>query len=143
MSYYMVDPLEVYRQSIITVIVLIVIFMIIVMWKIFKKTGNKGWKCLIPIYSSIVEFKFLDISIWMISLVLLSNIVSGIAQVRSSTILNLISYVIELPVSILVSKKMAEKFRKSSGFAVGLFFLPIIFYPILAFGPAKYKKKTL
>ena len=41
--------------------------------------------------------------------------------------------------SILVNLALAEKFGKGAGFAVGLIFLPFIFYPILAFGNATYK----
>lgn len=145
MGFYSVDATEVYYQSLVTTIFFLLVFMIIVMWKIFKKTGNKGWKCLVPIYSNIVEFKFLGISLWMMVLVILSNIVLWIGKSQDgySSIWTTVSLLISLPTSILVSKKLAEKFGKSEGFAFGLFFLPIIFYPILAFGKAKYKQKTL
>ncbi|MCG2679668.1 MAG: DUF5684 domain-containing protein [Kiritimatiellae bacterium] len=33
----------------------------------------------------------------------------------------------------------AKAFNKGGGFAVGLIFLPFIFYPILAFGNATYQ----
>jgi len=42
-------------------------------------------------------------------------------------------------VAFLLSLALAEKFGKTTGFAVGMFFLPFIFYPILAFGDAQYK----
>ena len=34
---------------------------------------------------------------------------------------------------IVAHFKIAEKFGKGTGFALGLWFLPVIFYPILAF----------
>jgi hypothetical protein len=33
---------------------------------------------------------------------------------------------------------LAAKFGKGVGFAIGLIFLPFIFYPILGFGDAQY-----
>ena len=36
---------------------LIAIFALVCQWKIFKKMGEPGWKCLIPIYNSWVEMK--------------------------------------------------------------------------------------
>ena len=33
---------------------------------------------------------------------------------------------------------LANNFGKGGGYAVGLLFLPIIFYPMLAFGDAQY-----
>jgi hypothetical protein len=36
-------------------------------------------------------------------------------------------------------KDIAERFGKDIGFAIGLFFLPFIFIPILGFGSAEYR----
>jgi uncharacterized membrane protein YoaK (UPF0700 family) len=41
--------------------------------------------------------------------------------------------------AILLSIALAEKFGKSTGFGLGLAFLPFIFLPMLAFGDARYK----
>ncbi|HOO68065.1 MAG TPA: DUF5684 domain-containing protein [Bacilli bacterium] len=41
-------------------------------------------------------------------------------------------------IPIIMAIKMAERFGKSSGYAVGLIFLPYIFYPMLAFGKAQF-----
>ena len=35
--------------------------------------------------------------------------------------------------------KFAERFGKSQGFAIGMFLLPFVFYPILAWGSAKWE----
>ena len=40
--------------------------------------------------------------------------------------------------AIITMVKLAKAFGKSGGFAVGLIFLSIIFYCILAFGDAQY-----
>jgi hypothetical protein len=34
--------------------------------------------------------------------------------------------------------ELSKSFGKGAGFTVGMLFLPIIFYPILAFGSAQY-----
>jgi hypothetical protein len=39
----------------------------------------------------------------------------------------------------MISLDLARAFGKGSGFGIGLVFLPMIFYPILAFGDAKYQ----
>jgi hypothetical protein len=52
----------------------------------------------------------------------------------------IIGGILSLIVWILVSLWLAKKFGKGNGFAIGLIFLPFIFYPILAWGNAKYKK---
>lgn len=41
--------------------------------------------------------------------------------------------------NIIVSIRIANAFGKGAGFAVGLIFLPFIFFPILAFGDAEYQ----
>jgi hypothetical protein len=42
-------------------------------------------------------------------------------------------------VAIIVSMGVAERFGKSTGFGIGLALLSPIFYPILAFGDARYQ----
>ena len=42
--------------------------------------------------------------------------------------------------SIIIPIKLAKVFGKSTGFAVLAVFLPIIAYPILAFGQATYQE---
>jgi len=45
-------------------------------------------------------------------------------------------------VSILTSISVANRFGKGGGFAAGMIFLPIIFYPILGFGSATYQPQV-
>ena len=46
---------------------------------------------------------------------------------------------VNIVILILVLAGLAANFGKGGGFVAGLIFLPIIFYPILAFGSAQYK----
>lgn len=87
-------------------------------WILFTKAGEKGWKCLIPIYNAYVGFK-----IWL-----------GIGWIF---LLMLIPFV-NVVVFVVLELKIALAYNKSSLFGVGLIFLPLIFYSILAFGKSKY-----
>ncbi len=94
------------------------ILMIIAIWKIFTKAGKPGWAAIIPIYNIIILLEIVDKPLWWF-------------------ILWLIPFV-NIIIGIIVSIELAKKFGQSTGFAVGLILLPIIFYPILGFGSYKY-----
>jgi len=42
-------------------------------------------------------------------------------------------------VGFLLHLDVSRSFGKGAGFGIGLFFMPYIFYPILAFGDARYQ----
>jgi hypothetical protein len=91
---------------------------IVAMWKIFEKAGEPGWAAIIPFYNLYVLFKITWGNGWKFLLLLIpfANIVF----------------------LIITMVKLAKAFGKSGGFAVGLIFLSIIFYCILAFDQSKY-----
>ena len=95
------------------------IFMIVSMWKVFEKAGKPGWGCLIPFYNWYLMIKIAQSPGWWLVLMFIP----------------LVNFII----MIIVSIGIAENFGKGGGFAVGLIFLPIIFFPILAFGDARYQ----
>lgn len=102
-----------------TIIWLIVaIFMLIAMWKVFVKAGKPGWGCIIPIYNAYLLMKIAGKPGWWVILLFIP--------------------IVNLVISIIASIAIANNFGKGGGFAVGLILLPIIFYPILAFGSAEY-----
>ena len=96
----------------------VIILIIVSMWKVFVKAGQPGWASIVPIYNMIVMLQIADKPLWWIILyfVPIANII----------------------IPILVSIAIAEKFGKGAGFGIGLAFLPVIFYPILAFSDAQY-----
>ncbi|MCP5106243.1 MAG: signal peptidase I [bacterium] len=96
----------------------IIIFMLISMWKVFEKAGQPGWAVIIPIYNIIVLLKIAKKELWWIILLFIPFV-------------NII-------ILILVYIAVAENFGKSQLFGLGLAFFGIIFFPILAFGDAKY-----
>jgi hypothetical protein len=97
----------------------LIVFLIVTMWKIFTKAGKPGWASIIPIYNIFVMLDIAGKPGWWFLLFLIPfvNIVVG----------------------ILVIASLACNFGKGGGFVVGMILLPIIFYPILAFGSAQYR----
>lgn len=95
------------------------ILMIISMWKIFTKAGKPGWASLIPIYNLIVCLEIGRKPMWWIFLFLIpfANFVAAFVLLQG----------------------VAEAFGKGIGFTLGLMFLPFIFFPLLAFGDARYQ----
>ena len=94
------------------------ILAIIAMWKIFVKAGEPGWAAIIPFYNLYVLFKITWGNGWKFLLLLIP-------------IANIVFYIITMV-------KLAKAFGKSGGFAVGLVFLSVIFYCILAFDQSQY-----
>ena len=92
--------------------------LIISMWKIFVKAGRPGWAALIPFYNSYCEFDIAFGTGWMFLLGFIPCV--------------------NFVVMILLYFKLAKVFGKGTGFGFGLLFLPMVFFPILAFGDAEY-----
>ncbi len=100
----------------------VIVLMIASMWKVYTKAGQPGWASIVPIYNLIVLLEIAGKPLWWILLMLLP--------------------VVNLIACIIVYIAVAENFGKSAGFGVGLALLSIIFFPILAFGDAKYMGGT-
>ena len=90
------------------------------MWKIFTKAGQPGWAAIIPIYNAYVLLKVAGKPGWWLILMLIP--------------------IVNIVVSILMLVGITTNFGKGGGFVVGMIFLPIIFYPMLAFGSAEYQQ---
>lgn len=88
-------------------------------WVIFTKAGKPGWAAIIPIYNIFVLLQIVGRPTWWLVLFFIP-------------VANLIA-------AIMVTHNLSESFGKEIGFTIGLVLLPIVFYPMLAFGEAKYK----
>jgi len=88
------------------------------LWKIFEKAGKPAWASLIPIYNIVILVEIIGKpTIWILWLIMpCVNFVFG----------------------IWATNLLAKSFGKTEGFTVGLIILPIVFYPILGFGGARY-----
>ena len=94
------------------------------MWKVFSKAGEKGWKCIIPIYNIVTLFRISGLSPWIIFGYL-------------ATFIPFVGWIVCLGINIYQCNSLAKAFGKDVGYTVGLLFLPTIFYLILGFGKAE------
>ncbi|MBQ6380496.1 MAG: hypothetical protein IJJ41_02700 [Clostridia bacterium] len=92
-------------------------FEVVGYWGIFSKTGEKGWKALIPFYNL---YTFVKVS-----------------EQKGILFLLLLLPGVNIVFSLICLKKLAARFGKGFGFAIGLFLLPGIFALILGFGKAE------
>ena len=117
------------------------ILLVIANWKIFTKAGEAGWKSLIPIYNEYILCRIIGINFWIycLGLPLALGILSAIPALAQ--VMSYISGLYSLFFLIYSSIKLADAFKKGTGFKVGLILLPGIFHLILAFGDSKYVGK--
>lgn len=104
-------------KTIMWVIVILIIYNIIVRWRIYKKAGKNGWSSLIPIYRDVVMYKICDVSPWVLLLVLVP----------------IVGWFALAIINIYTKFTLAEGFKKGIGFGFGLWLLGPIFEAILAF----------
>ncbi len=89
------------------------------LWQIFVKAGRPGWAAIVPFYNVMVLAEITGRPWWWVLLVFIP--------------------VINLIVFLLLTVDLARSFGRGLGFAVGMVFLPFIFFPLLAFGSAEYE----
>ena len=122
---------------------LIVVPFLIANYKLYKKTGQAGWKIFIPIYSSMVFAKIGGKPSWY-------GVVSALGysvQPRwfphnIGLIVIGITYTLAFVLSILIAVGVAKNFGRSTAFGIFLLgILPIIGVLILGFGKSTYQLK--
>lgn len=99
--------------------IVIYVFSVIALWKVFNKAGEPGWTAFIPIINIYKMCKIADGNGLKCLLYLIP-------------VVNVIYY-------FIMNIKMAKAFGKGTLFGLGLIFLPIIFVYILGFGAAEYQ----
>src|SRR5260370_13908268 len=105
-------------------IVLLAVAVIVVasLWKLFEKAGEPGWAAIVPIYNIFIMLKIAGKPAWWIILFFIP--------------------IVGFIMAILVTIAFAARFGKGAGFAIGMVFLPIIFYPMLAFSDSRLTAAT-
>ena len=111
-------------------VAVIVLFSVVVGWKVFTKAGQPGWAVLIPIYNLYVYTQIVKRPGWWILLYFAS-------------VIPVVGSLAVLVVSIMDTIRLAKVFGKGTGFGVGMILLGVIFYPILAFGDSNYDETRL
>ena len=90
-----------------------------VFWRIFEKAGKPGWAAIIPIYNLIVLLEIVGRPLWWVILLFIP--------------------IVNVVVGFILALDLSRSFGHDIAFALGLFFLGFIFYPILAFGGDTYR----
>jgi Family of unknown function (DUF5684) len=101
----------------------VIVFYLFCLWKIFVKAGKPGWAVIIPIYNLLVELEIVGRPWYWLLLMFIP--------------------VVDIVLGIIVLFRMAKVFGHSVGFGFGLLFLSFIFVPILAFDGSKYLGPTV
>ena len=83
-------------------------------WATFEKAGVPGWTALVPLYPLFVILEIAGKPWWWV-------IFPSIP-------------VLDVVMAVVTCVAFAKRFGKGVGFALGLTFLPFVFYPILASG---------
>jgi hypothetical protein len=98
--------------------VVIIVLAIVAMWRIFSKAGEAGWKAIIPIYNTIILLKIVGRPWWWLLLLFIP--------------------LVNIVILIIVYNDLSKSFGHGMGFTLGLIFLNIIFFLILAFDKSRY-----
>jgi len=96
----------------------IMVIRTVALWFIFRKADEPGWAAIIPVYNILIVIKVAGKPWWYILLLLLP--------------------IVNIIIAILILNGLSKSFGKGGWFTVGLFFLRMIFLPILGFGKAVY-----
>lgn len=115
---------------------------IIAYWRMFTKAGEKGWKAIIPVYSSYKMYTL----IWRGSMFWLSLASSILASILVSLptdsmgvlVVALILAIFSWVIGIMACFKMSRAYGHGVGYGFGLLFLNTIFILILGFGKSRY-----
>jgi len=88
-------------------------------WIVFQKAGQAGWKSLIPFYNMYILMQIAGKPGWWMFLLLIP--------------------LVGLIVYLFAMLSLAKNFGRNEFFGVGLLLLPMIFFPLLAFGGSQYE----
>lgn len=103
--------------ALVLIYLVVLVFYIAVMWKVFTKAGRPGWAAIIPIYNAYILCKIAGRSSWWVLLLVIP--------------------IVNIVIGVILSLDIAKAFGKGGAFGFfGLFLFALIGYPILAFGDA-------
>jgi ABC-type sulfate transport system permease subunit len=103
--------------------IVLIVFYLFCLWRIFVKAGKPGWAAIVPIYNIIVELEIVG-KPWFWLLLMLVPVVNVV-------------------LGVIVIFRLAKVFGHGTGFGFGLLFLSFIFLPILAFDSSSYLGPTV
>ena len=95
-----------------------IVFFLICNWKIYVKAGKPGWAAIIPIYNVIVLLEIVGRPTWWIILMFIP--------------------LVNIVIAIMITHELSLAFGQGIGMTLLLLLIPIVGYPMLAFGDARY-----
>jgi len=96
----------------------IFVIMVVSGWMIFAKANRPGWACLIPVYNMLVALEIVNRPWWWLLLLFIP--------------------VVNIVFAVILCIDLAKAFGQPTAFGFGLLLVGFVFYPILAFGDARY-----
>lgn len=134
-----------------TILLVFVVILLVSLYKFFKKMNIAGYKAFIPFYNLYVLVKSITDKKWLYIILfieyLLFIIIIGLNFMQFDATLRLIYFIVFFVFVILyfilfinISINLALSFGKERGYAVLIFFVPVVGIPMLAFGNNKYNK---
>ncbi len=126
---------------------------------LFRKAGEQGWKSLVPLYGAYVFYRamwkkrvfWLMLGLFAALAALLGGWLRfhsaigsrfGAAGFAACALGALALFGALMGLEVFSRAKAARAFGRSQGFAAGLAALPLVFFPILAFGKSAYAGKA-
>jgi Na+/proline symporter len=114
------DPAAVFAMLGLMSLIFVVMFALmgLLTMGIYTKAGQPGWIAFVPIYNRLKLLEIIGRPWWwlLLGMVPIADIVTG----------------------IMVLNDLARSFAKDTGYTLGLIFLPVVFFPMLAYGEARY-----
>ena len=114
------------------ILLAILILIIVVACKFYKKAGKEGWEAIIPFYNDWVYVEIAGLNWWWFLLLIASTIVSFVFG-DSISGLKTIAILAVIFSFFVCNFNIAKKLHKGTGFAVLLTIFPVIMFPIVAF----------
>ena len=150
------DLKEIFTGIFAILFIIVLVIEIVSYWRVFKKSGEKSWKAIVPVYNRYVAFKlswrplFFYISLPFIPLFIYGFAVAWLwlfdVDYQSffiAVVVLLASAAVLIVLGAVCRAKLAFRFGKSGLFALGMVLAPPVFLMLLAFGRAEYRPRTV
>ena len=104
------------------------VFTVIGRWKLYQKSGEEGWKALIPVYSEYTLIKIAGLNWWWIFIVVAPILVSVVVD---NTAISRLADLVSILANIAICYNLKEKFHKDQNWFILSVFFGGITVPIL------------
>ena len=96
------------------------------MWKAFEKAKQPGWAAIVPIYNMVVLLQIAGRPVWWILLFI-------------PAFIPFVGLLVALALAAIIYNDVSKSFGQGMGTTILLVLLPVVGWPMLGFGDAKYK----